>query len=78
MEDRIVTTKALAKVLGMSLASVNYYTALGLFKERDRKGNVRLYDKDEIVRVHGLIRQLRKEGYSLKLIQQKLDKGYNV
>jgi len=64
--------------LGISVASVNYYTNLGLFQIKDRKGNARLYDKDEVSRVFESIHKLRKEGYPLRLIQQRLEKGYNI
>jgi DNA-binding transcriptional MerR regulator len=68
----------LAKVLKISVASVNYYTNLGLFKVMERKGNARLYDQSEITRVFETIQRLRREGYSLHLIQKRLDKGYNI
>ena len=48
MDGNLVTTKDLAKLLGVSVASINYYTNLGLFNAKDRKGNVRLYDKNEV------------------------------
>lgn len=79
MSNNLVDTKTAAKLLGISLASVNYYTNLGLFKITDRKGNMRLYDKNEIIGIFDTIQRLRKEGYSLRLIQQKLNnKGYNI
>jgi len=79
MLGNLVTTKELAKILGLSVASVNYYTNLGLFNIKDRKGNMRLYDKNEISGVFETIHRLRKEGYSLRLIQQRLtSKGYSI
>ena len=78
MEKRIVTTKELAKLLRISVASVNYYTNLGLFQIKDRKGNARLYDRSETLGIFEAIQHLRKEGYSLRLIQKKLDKGYDI
>lgn len=78
MGNSLVDTKAAAKLLGISLASINYYTNLGLFKISDRKSNIRLYDKNEIIGIFDTIKRLRKEGYSLRLIQQRLDKGYNI
>jgi len=74
----LITTKKLAKVLRVSVASVNYYTNLGLFKVKERKGNARLYDQNEIMRVYDTVQCLRQEGYSLHLIQKKLDKGYSL
>ena len=73
-----ISTQKLAKLLGISVATVNYYTNLGLFQVHDRKGNSRLYDKRETASVFEKIQQMRREGYSLKLIHQKLEKGYNI
>ena len=73
-----VSSKELAKLLGVSNATVNYYTNLGLFSIKDRKGNVRLYDKGEALSIFEKIRKLRKEGYSLRLIQQRLERGYTL
>ncbi len=78
MRNSLITTYQLAKLLGISIASVNYYTNLGLFKIKDRKGNARLYDRDEISNTYKTIQRLRKEGYSLMLIKQRLDKGYSI
>lgn len=78
MSANLVTTKELAKLLGVSIASVNYYTNLGFFNIRERKGNTRLYDKNEIITTYRRMGELRKEGYSLRLIQQRLKKGYNI
>ncbi len=76
--EQLLSPKKLAKILQVSTATVNYYTNLGLFKPTDRKGNLRLYDKREAVGIFEKIQQLRKEGYSLRLIQQRLEKGYSV
>ena len=78
MSDHLVSTKELAKFLGISVASVNYYTNLGLFGIKDRKANARVYDKYEIKGIFEEIRRLRKEGYSLRLIQQRLTRGYHI
>ena len=78
MGNGLITTYQLAKLLGISVASVNYYTNLGLFKIKVRKGNARLYDRDAVSNTYKTIQRLRKEGYSLMLIKQRLDKGYSV
>lgn len=69
----LVSIKDLAKYLNISVASVNYYTNLGFFNVKDRKGNKRLYDKNEIFTIYNQIHRFRKQGYTLKLIQQKLN-----
>ena len=76
--EGLIPAKILAKVLKVSAATVNYYTNLGLFQTRGRKGNVRLYDERETVGIFDQIQQLRREGYSLRLIQQRLEKGYTT
>lgn len=78
MGNSLITTYQLAKLLGVSVASINYYTNLGLYKIKDRKGNARLYDRDAVSTTYKTIQRLRKEGYSLMLIKQRLDKGYSV
>jgi len=76
--QNLISTDSLAKVLSISVATVNYYTNLGLFAVHDRRGNARLYDKRETISVFEKIQQMRREGYSLKLIHQKLEKGYSL
>ena len=78
MGNSLITTYQLAKLLGVSVASINYYTNLGLYKIEDRKGNARLYDRDAVSTTYRTIQRLRKEGYSLMLIKQRLDRGYSV
>ncbi len=79
MSDNLVTLEELVKLLGVSSATVNYYTNLGLFKIRDRRGNRRLYEKNETRELHDQIRKMRKEGYSLRIIQERLqNKGYRI
>ena len=79
MTENLLTTEEVVKMLGVSSASVNYYTNLGLFKIRDRRGNKRLYEKNEIKELHEQIRKMRKEGYSLRIIQERLNtKGYRI
>ena len=77
MNHNLVNTKEIASMLGISIASVNYYTNLGLFNIKDKKGNIRLYDKNEILVIHDRISQMKKEGYPLKIIRSKLEKGYS-
>ncbi|UCD54878.1 MAG: MerR family transcriptional regulator [Candidatus Omnitrophota bacterium] len=77
-QERLLSPKELAKILRVSAATINYYTNMGLFKPTDRKGNLRLYNRRETVGIFEKIQQLRREGYSLRLIQQRLEKGYSV
>jgi len=74
MDRRLVTTKELARGLAISIASVNYYTNLGLFDVQERRGNVRLYDLLKIQKRFQKIKDLRRSGYSLRVIQKELNK----
>ena len=78
MSETLVTSEELVKLLGISSATVNYYTNLGLFKIKDRLGNRRLYEKNEIKELHDQIRKMRREGYSLRIIQERMQKGYRI
>lgn len=78
MNNNLVSIEDLARLLGVSPATVNYYTNLGLFKIADRKGNARLYEKDTAKKLFEQIALMRKQGYSLRIIQERLEKGYNI
>jgi DNA-binding transcriptional MerR regulator len=78
MNETLVTSQELVELLGVSSATINYYTNLGLFRIKDRRGNIRLYEKNEIRELHDQIRKMRKEGYSLRIIQERLQKGYKI
>jgi DNA-binding transcriptional MerR regulator len=72
MSEKLITPREVAALLGISMATVNYYTNLGLLKSEERKGNMRLYIRENAVRRFARIRELRKQGYSLKLISHHL------
>ena len=78
MSEVLITVDALAKHLGVSSATVNYYTNLGFFKVRDRSGNKRLYEKNEVSELYAHVRKMRRDGYSLRVIQERLNKGYKI
>lgn len=72
MSEKFLSPKEIASLLGISMATVNYYTNLGLFRPEERKGNMRLYSKSGVLRNFSKIRSLRQKGYSLKLISHHL------
>jgi DNA-binding transcriptional MerR regulator len=74
MDRDLVTPRELAGILGISLSSVNYYTNLGLFDVKEQKRNSRLYDLKEIKARFLKIKQMRKEGYSLRVIRKELNR----
>lgn len=73
MNKKLVSSKDLARGLAISVASVNYYTNLGLFDVTERKGNVRLYDLADTKKRFRKIKDLRRNGYSLRVIQKELN-----
>ena len=78
MAEILVTCEELSELLGVSSATVNYYTNLGFFKVKDHRGNRRLYEKSEARELYEQIHKMRKEGYSLRVIQERLSKGYKI
>lgn len=72
IEKELLTAREIALLLKISVATVNYYTNIGLFYSEDRKGNKRLYGKARILSDFARIKALRSEGYSLKLISSQL------
>ena len=78
MSESLISMQEVAKFLGVSSATVNYYTNLGFFKIKDRQGNKRLYEKNEVRELFTQIRKMRKEGYPLRIIQDRLNKEYKV
>lgn len=72
MSEKLLSPKEIASLLGISMATVNYYTNLELFRPEERKGNMRLYSKAGVLKNFSKIRKLRQKGYSLKLISHHL------
>ena len=73
MDKNLVTVNQLSKLLGMSESTINYYTNLGLLKIAERKGNRRLYNRLESVERFKKIKKLRRDGYSLVVIQKEIN-----
>lgn len=72
IKKNFCSPKAIAETLHISVATVNYYTNIGLFRAVDRQGNKRLYDMERILLTFAKIKELRKQGYSLGLIRDRL------
>jgi len=66
--DTLISIDEISKLSSLSKATINYYTNMGLLPIADKQGNKRLYDKDEIGRRLEKIREMRRNGYSLRLI----------
>jgi len=72
MNKKLIPPKEVAALLHISIATVNYYTNIGLLYPSERKGNMRLYDKNAVLSIFERIKALRRQGYSLKLIRSQL------
>lgn len=73
-KTNLASAQEIAKRFGISYQLVNYYTNIGIFCVFTSKGNQRLYDLDQTVRVFKKVQDLRRQGYPLRLIRQQLEK----
>jgi DNA-binding transcriptional MerR regulator len=72
LAKNLIDIKEAAKFLGISPATVNYYTSLKFFTVAERKGNKRLYDKADIGQKYECVRELRRQGFPLSIIHRKI------
>lgn len=68
----LITIGDISKLYGLSKATINYYTNMGLLHIVEKQGNKRLYDDDEIRKRLEKIKEMRRSGYSLRLIRKQL------
>lgn len=71
VKNNLITIDELSKLFFMSKATINYYTNMGLLHIADKQGNKRLYDKVEVDERLKKIKELRRSGYSLRLIRKQ-------
>ena len=71
MSKRLINVEEVANQFTLSKASVNYYTNIGLLTVYAKKGNQRLYDRDDVAQRLGKIKEMMKIGYTLRLIQRE-------
>ncbi len=67
----LITIDDISRLYGLSKATINYYTNMGLLHIADRDGNKRLYNEREIRSRVEKIKEMRKTGYSLRLIRKQ-------
>lgn len=72
MTDESVSSQHIVSKYGISYQTLNYYTNLGFLSAVTKQGNRRLYRDDEVRRTLLTIRQLKSQGFSLKLIGRLL------
>ena len=67
----LISAKEIQTEYHISLSAINYYTNLGLLPVADRRGNMRLYNPDQVRKRMEEIRRLKREGFPLRLIQRR-------
>jgi DNA-binding transcriptional MerR regulator len=70
---RLISTKEAIDKFALSYQTLNYYTNLGFFNIIERRGNARMYDEDELSEKIRSIKDLKNQGYPLRLIVKKLN-----
>jgi DNA-binding transcriptional MerR regulator len=72
VQDKFISAKEIAKRYRISYQKVNRYTDAGLLRVVFKRGNERLYNRQQACRRLKRISSLSREGYSLRLIRKKL------
>lgn len=70
--NKFISAKEIIKKYQLSYQKVNRYTDSGLFTIVFKKGNMRLFNRQQVHKRLKQIFTLSQEGYSLRLIRKKL------
>lgn len=71
-KKNLITIGDISKLYSLSKATINYYTNMGLLHIAEKQGNKRLYDNNEVRKRLEKIKEMRRSGYSLRLISKQL------
>ncbi len=72
--EELIEARKVVGILGISLATLRDYKKRGLIVVAAKRGNTDLYDKADVVQRHSIIREKRRQGFSLSQISGMLDK----
>lgn len=72
MRDKFISAKEIVNRYHLSYQKVNRYTDAGLLRAVFRKGNMRLFNRQQVHKRLKQIASLSREGYSLMLIRKRL------
>ena len=72
--QKLIGAREVAEILNISIHSLRDYRKRGLIAVAAKRGNMDLYDKADVVRRYGIIREKRGQGYSLSQISLMLVK----
>ncbi len=75
IDKKLISIDEIVQIFNISKSTVNYYTNLGLLRIADKRGNKRLYDKAKTKKTLDKMTLLRRQGYTLRLIQQSFNHG---
>jgi len=73
MPTNTLSAVELVRRFGISYQTLNHYTNLGLLKDSGRQGLKRLYRADSVKKRLRMIKTLQNQGYTLRLIAQRLN-----
>lgn len=72
--EDLIDANEVAKLLKKSIHTVRDYKKRGLIKVADKQGNTDLYDKVDVLRRQSVLREKRRQGYTLIQISSILEK----
>ena len=75
--QELIEARKVAEVLNISIHSLRDYKKRSLIVVAAKRGNTDLYDKADVIRRGSVIREKRRQGFSLTQISQMLTKEPN-
>jgi DNA-binding transcriptional MerR regulator len=76
-DPELIEARKVAEVLNISIPSLRDYRKRGLIVVAAKRGNTDLYDKADVERRCSIIKEKRRQGFSLSQISQMLTKELN-
>lgn len=70
--EELTSINELAKEVGTSKSTMNYYATLGIIAPISVVGKMQLFDKKECLRRIAVVKQERRKGKTLKQIVEKM------
>jgi DNA-binding transcriptional MerR regulator len=76
-DPELIEARQVAEILNISIPSLRDYRKRGLIVVAAKRGNTDLYDKTDVERRCAIIREKRRQGFSLSQISLMLTKEQN-
>ena len=74
--QELIEARQVAEILNISIHSLRDYRRRSLIVVAAKRGNTDLYDKADVIRRYTIIREKRRQGFSLSQIRQMLTKEH--